>query len=193
MYPPHREINERGFAEYGTETDSYGTLFLLRQSSAVEDHVWLFADPNGGPVGILHLSPDNVRWLRERLGEYLDDIAQPRDVPHDCGLCEGPLRYLGDEDGIPAWECTACGWQHTSQDCCVPVGPTEAIDLIFDGPPGPEAGRFVEAEDGDGYSVRVGEWAEANGPDKGYWRLRIPVPTKDVGRRADFQNPKEGS
>lgn len=44
------------------------------------------------------------------------------------------------------------------------------IDIVFDGPPGPEAGRFVEVEDACGRSFRTGEWVER--PD-GYWVLRL--------------------
>lgn len=44
------------------------------------------------------------------------------------------------------------------------------INIIFDGPPGPEAGRFVEVETDDGRSIEVGEWVER---DDGYWSLRI--------------------
>lgn len=49
------------------------------------------------------------------------------------------------------------------------------LDIVFDGPPGPVTGRFVEAE--ASYSTfkpqgcNVGEWIE----DGIYWRLRIPV------------------
>jgi hypothetical protein len=43
-------------------------------------------------------------------------------------------------------------------------------DIVFDGPPGPEAGRFVEVEDASGKSVRFGEWVRR--PD-GFWALRI--------------------
>lgn len=46
------------------------------------------------------------------------------------------------------------------------------IDVVFDGPPGPEAGRFVEVEDASGKSIRVGEWVE----DGDLWRLRISQP-----------------
>jgi NTP pyrophosphatase (non-canonical NTP hydrolase) len=46
----------------------------------------------------------------------------------------------------------------------------EAINIIFDGPPGPEAGRFVEIETDDGKSLNVGEWIEKSG---GMWALRI--------------------
>jgi hypothetical protein len=43
-------------------------------------------------------------------------------------------------------------------------------DIVFDGPPGPEAGRFIEVEDGNGRSVSVGEWIER---DDGLWALRL--------------------
>jgi hypothetical protein len=48
----------------------------------------------------------------------------------------------------------------------------EHVDVVFDGPPGPEAGRFVEVENDQGRSIRLGEWVER--PD-GYWALRIPA------------------
>lgn len=49
---------------------------------------------------------------------------------------------------------------------------TKKIDIVFDGPPGPVAGRFVEVEDENGASISVGEWIER---DDGFWVLRIPV------------------
>ncbi|TDW95370.1 MULTISPECIES: hypothetical protein [Kribbella] len=47
----------------------------------------------------------------------------------------------------------------------------QAINVIFDGPPAPDAGRFVEVEDDRGRSLSIGEWIER--PD-GLWALRIP-------------------
>ena len=47
---------------------------------------------------------------------------------------------------------------------------SDAINIIFDGPPGPEAGRFVEVENDDREGVSVGEWIER---DDGLWALRI--------------------
>lgn len=44
------------------------------------------------------------------------------------------------------------------------------IDIVFDAPPGPEPGRFIEVEDTSGNSIRVGEWMER---DDGAWVLRI--------------------
>ena len=54
-----------------------------------------------------------------------------------------------------------------------------ALNIIFDGPPGHDAGRFVEVETDDGRGVGAGTWIErANG----MWALRI---TAD-----DFTNTK---
>ncbi len=44
------------------------------------------------------------------------------------------------------------------------------VDVVFDGPPGPESGRFVEVEDSKGASVNFGEWVLR---DDGFWVLRI--------------------
>lgn len=44
------------------------------------------------------------------------------------------------------------------------------IDIVFDGPPGHEAGRFVEVENSEGISINAREWIKR--PD-GYWALRI--------------------
>ena len=44
------------------------------------------------------------------------------------------------------------------------------IDIVFDGPPGPEAGRFVEVEH-EGKSIKLGEWIDQGA---GRWVLRIP-------------------
>lgn len=44
------------------------------------------------------------------------------------------------------------------------------VDIVFDGPPSHESGRFVEAEDNSGRSVKVGEWIDRG---NGLWALRI--------------------
>ena len=49
------------------------------------------------------------------------------------------------------------------------------VHVVFDGPPGPVAGRFVEVETPDGGGIRgisVGRWIER---DDGYWALEIDV------------------
>lgn len=46
----------------------------------------------------------------------------------------------------------------------------QAINIIFDGPPSHESGRFVEVETDDGKSINTGEWIEKR---DGLWVLRI--------------------
>lgn len=51
-----------------------------------------------------------------------------------------------------------------------------SINIIFDGPPGPDGGRFVEIENDRGESIRVGEWEADPRPEhEGLWRLRISL------------------
>ena len=44
------------------------------------------------------------------------------------------------------------------------------VDIVFDGPPAPESGRFVEVENSSGASIKFGDWVER---EDGYWVLRI--------------------
>lgn len=46
----------------------------------------------------------------------------------------------------------------------------QAINIIFDGSPSHESGRFVEVETDDGKSINAGEWIDKG---DGYWVLRI--------------------
>lgn len=50
---------------------------------------------------------------------------------------------------------------------------SDYIDILFDGPPSHESGRFVEVEDSAGRSIRCGEWIHRG---EGYWVLRIDSP-----------------
>lgn len=43
------------------------------------------------------------------------------------------------------------------------------LQILFDGPPGPVCGRFIEAER-DGRSIKAGTWIEREG---GLWALEI--------------------
>jgi hypothetical protein len=53
------------------------------------------------------------------------------------------------------------------------------VDIVFDGPPGPEGNRFIEVEDSNGKSIALGEWIERK---DGRWVLRITA--------ADLQKPR---
>ena len=56
--------------------------------------------------------------------------------------------------------------------------PVGYIDVVFDGPPSHESGRFVEVEDPSGASIGVGEWIDRG---NGLWALRIPVTAHLIG------------
>lgn len=60
----------------------------------------------------------------------------------------------------------------------------EFVDIVFDGPPGPESGRFVECEDPQGRGMRAGEWIDRG---NGLWALRIPL----FPAQADAQRLRE--
>jgi len=49
------------------------------------------------------------------------------------------------------------------------------VDIVFDGPPGPMSGRFIEEEDANRCSNKFGEWVRR---DDGYWVLRIDASTQ---------------
>jgi hypothetical protein len=54
---------------------------------------------------------------------------------------------------------------------------TRDIHVVFDGPPGPVAGRFVETETPEGNGVGVGTWVPRL---DGWWALRIVVDAASV-------------
>lgn len=58
---------------------------------------------------------------------------------------------------------------------------TEIIEVVFDGPPGPESGRFVEVEDQERRSIQVGTWTIR---DDGYWVLQLEIPTSTIKGRS---------
>ena len=59
------------------------------------------------------------------------------------------------------------------------------INIIFDGPPSHNAGRFVEVENDERKSLHIGEWKRR---DDGYWALRIPlrIPVPAQEERGDW-------
>lgn len=56
------------------------------------------------------------------------------------------------------------------------VGPF--IDIVFDGPPSHDGGRFVEVENHEGKSISVGQWIKRV---DGYWALRINTARAALG------------
>jgi len=63
----------------------------------------------------------------------------------------------------------------------------QAINIIFDGPPRPESGRFVEVETDEGKGLNVGEWIDKG---DGLWALRIApdLPPFHLPAQAELEN-----
>ena len=92
------------------------------------------------------------------------------DIDNDC------IEWTGSECGRPG------GCRLRPSSCSSPFA-CSAINIVFDGPPGPEAGRFVEVETDDGNGINIGRWHER---DDGMWILRIhELPN------AEHENPRE--
>ena len=101
-------------------------------------------------------------WMNGIPAGFCDKIAFGKPVP--CKTFrdrDGRLRRMdGRYDGhVPALACPGHG------------GPKEPyFDVVFDGPPSHESGRFVEVENALGHGFNAGTWVER--PD-GFWALRI--------------------
>lgn len=64
---------------------------------------------------------------------------------------------------------------------------TSELHIVFDGPPGPEAGRFVEVETPFGRSVSAGQWKQRGK----YWVLVLTpddFPSEEDAAEEAFDN-----
>jgi hypothetical protein len=55
---------------------------------------------------------------------------------------------------------------------------SDHVDIVFDGPPGPQSPRLIEVENANGKGIRFGEWIDR---EDGRWVLRIR--SSDFGPR----------
>jgi len=145
-------------------------------------------------------------------------ICAPAEPPHasgaladptSLGAIRSPDKLLPSPDGVvlAAWEsggiiaeCELDADKLRAALAALPEvmgepqpGPAEGrefIDVVFDAPPGPESGRFVEVEDPAGRSIRVGEWIDRG---NGLWALRIPreAPRAEAGDRERLDCSRE--
>lgn len=99
------------------------------------------------------------------MSEADDEIRNPACI---CGH-----RYFDHE-----WNGHECGMGGCH---CASFDEDAILDVVFDGPPSHESGRFVEVEV-DGRSVSAGEWVDRG---DGYWALRLRV------RRSSYQTNGE--
>lgn len=65
---------------------------------------------------------------------------------------------------------------------------TPQLHIVFDGPPGPESGRFVEVETPFGRSVSAGEWRQRGR----YWVLVLTPDDFPTEEEADEEARENG-
>ena len=105
--------------------------------------------------------------------------------------CEEALEILGAER-CDNRKCSFCDYLHDGGDWDDAVAqPSEEklleakamligftmrrdVFLRFDGPPGPDAPRFIETEDCEGHGISVGRW-QRDPQNQGQWFLIIPT------------------
>jgi hypothetical protein len=105
-----------------------------------------------------------LREWHDQLGAMIDQIGHP-----DYSLREmvESMRNLRDE------MFTILAKQPAAQ---------RSIDIVFDGPPSHESGRFVEVESPPGRSINFGEWVRR---EDGYWALRFMQPEQPAAKVPD--------
>lgn len=102
----------------------------------------------------------------------VQSLMRPRVGKVYCTVCGCELNGDSEQEAHDRWNRRADDWM--------------PINIIFDGPPAHESGRFVEVETDDGKSINVGGWIERH---DGCWALRITSlpdpPRKDDGQEVE--------
>lgn len=114
-------------------------------------------------------------WACDRCRREVQSERRPNG-PHDAW---GYFKVVQDA----GWDASGAPWCPRMREPLLLCGQCieEVVLMIngfrirFDGPPGPEAGRFVEVEDPTGRGIRAGVWREAGNGD---WLLEFRSPPK---------------
>ena len=124
-----------------------------------------------------------VSHVSEKFGEVLPSISDLFDGADGLPRCCKNLNMTAEQAMREIWgavppDCGPENYDFIVADVVTKAAAaalTRQIDVVFDGPPGPNAGRFVEVEDESGRSVDVGKWVERS---DGYFALRIRTPVE---------------
>ena len=126
----------------------------------------------------MKLTPDRLAVARmvngtlseERLREIIESLPEPPD-DSPATLPVPDAQALRGQIESEVWE--ARKRIEAALHAEIAELRAQIVDVVFDGPPGPEGGRFVECEDADGVSINAGNWWQR---EDGYWALRIVRP-----------------
>jgi len=90
-------------------------------------------------------------------------------VLRECLRCAFFPNRVDDKSHCQLSDCIAANRDLLALLDAAPPTSAEPIQIVFDGPPGPESGRFVEVEQG-GKSICFGDWVLL---PTGYWALQF--------------------
>jgi len=171
---------------------------------------WHDDEPNLHEYRRADIVDAEIKRLRDGYAEAIEDIEAwaayasgyfqyKHDLPgclaaHRAELAERDAEIAGLRDGlvriIDAWDGDGESMHDDSAVIARAALAGDArivedyIDIVFDGPPGPVAGRFVEVEDSARRSIRFGEWTKR---DDGFWVLRVANEQASAHRSAQIR------
>lgn len=118
----------------------------------------------------LYLACWLVRSLKRRGG---DEISPARTALVAYGMAQHVLGLTWDAGTADILTSDSGSLREELNACLAEQVTGPYVDIVFDGGPSHESGRFIEVEDADGKSIAFGEWIHR--PD-GFWALRVPKP-----------------
>ena len=123
----------------------------------------------------LQMVVDNARSMLEPSPGYIDPEHQGQDLE----MLQAFYRACGAEGGT-ADEIHLRGIKAAlaTQQAAQSASNSAAINVIFDAPPGPEGGRFIEVETDDGRSIRAGEWLQRQDGNGALRIASLPLPIR---------------
>lgn len=185
MGEPSKEAMEAALAYLGN--DDPGHIATLRLARIIDSALSNARPPLPPPAPAQRTPTDNERHRVPNKGVTFANELLMRDKRFQQMLAapapsqRGAVAWIvTGSDGIP--ELTrAMDYADRAADAGYPVVPLYAsaalgarerafIDIVFDGSPAPESGRFVEVENEAGASINVGEWIKRG---DGLWALRL--------------------
>lgn len=167
-----------GFTEADAQERDLGA-----EREAMEEQAAADADERAEPTAAL--ASVDVRGDLHRLAAAIDEIEHDSlDLDKteqlvDAARSVGGAILRGVADDWHATQVALAESERVPDVQKATVARGERVHVIFDGPPGPESGRFVEVEDDRGNSIRAGEWSKRR---DGLWVLSLDATVAEADK-----------
>lgn len=143
-----------------------------RQTKFIQDNFRVIAYPDDFLIrtkpGALAAKTRELKKEIERHCDSFSSVHFASDRKRVCVFCEEDWEGCVDENDYP-WCCGKA--QSMADELGIKPVPEPVVHIVFDGPPGPESGRFIETETPDGKGIGIGRWEQKGD----YWHLIIPL------------------